>query len=87
LGASVASLFALLSKEFIVLVMIALLIASPLSWWAMNAWLRGFEYRAPVGIWVFAVAGILAILIALLTVSFQAIKAAIANPVKRLKTE
>ncbi len=87
LGASVVSLFTLLSKEFIILVVIALLIASPLAWWAMHAWLQGFAYKVPIGIWVFAVAGVLAILIALLTVSFQAIKAAVANPVKSLRTE
>ena len=87
LGASVASLFTLLSKEFIVLVVIALLIASPLAWWAMHVWLKGFAYSVPLGIWVFAVAGLLAILIALATVSFQSIKAAVANPVKSLRTE
>ena len=87
LGASVVSLFALLSKEFIVLVVIALGIASPLAWWAMHSWLQGFAYSVPIGLWVFAVAGVLAILIALLTVSFQAIKAAVANPVKSLRTE
>lgn len=87
LGASVASLFALLSKEFILLVFIALIIASPLAWWAMQAWMQDFAYRAPIGLWIFAVAGLLAIGIALLTVSFQAIKAAVANPVKSLHTE
>ena len=87
LGASVSSLYTLLSREFIILVAIALVIASPLSWWTMNAWLQGFAYRVPIGLWVFAVAGVLAVLIALLTISFQAIKAAIANPVKSLRTE
>lgn len=87
LGASVGSLFTLLSKEFIMLVVLALAIASPLAWWAMHAWLQGFAYRTPVGVWVFALAGLLAVLIALATVSFQAIKAAMANPVKSLRTE
>ncbi len=87
LGASVASLFTLLSKEFILLVFIALVIASPLAWWAMQAWMQDFAYRAPIGLWVFAVAGLLAIGIALLTVSFQAIKAALANPIESLRTE
>jgi putative ABC transport system permease protein len=87
LGASVASLFTLLSREFIILVFIAMTIASPLAWWAMHVWLQGFAYSVPLAWWVFAVAGILAILIALLTVSFQAIKASVANPVKSLRTE
>jgi len=87
LGASVASLFTLLSKEFITLVAIAMAIATPLAWWAMHNWLQGFAYKVPIDIWVFALAGLLAIAIALITVSFQAIKAAIANPVKSLRTE
>jgi hypothetical protein len=87
LGASVVSLFTLLSREFIILVVVALVIASPLAWWAMHSWLQGFAYSVPIGIWVFAVAGVLAILIALITVSFQAIKAAVANPVRSLRTE
>ncbi|MCW3116349.1 MAG: FtsX-like permease family protein, partial [Chitinophagaceae bacterium] len=87
LGASISSLFTLLSKEFILLVAIALVIASPLAWWAMHGWLQGFAYSVPIGWWVFAVAGLLAVLIALITVSFQAIKAAVANPVKSLRTE
>jgi putative ABC transport system permease protein len=69
------------------LVIIAIIIATPIAWWAMNKWLQEFEYRVNVSWWVFALAGILALLIALLTVSFQAIKAAIANPVKSLRTE
>jgi ABC-type antimicrobial peptide transport system permease subunit len=87
LGASIASLFTLLSREFILLVVIAMAIATPLAWWAMHNWLQGFAYKVPIEIWVFAVAGVLAILIALITVSFQAIKAAVANPVKSLRTE
>ncbi|HEY1871115.1 MAG TPA: ABC transporter permease [Chitinophagaceae bacterium] len=87
LGASAANITALLSKDFIRLVAIAILIASPLAWWAMNKWLRGYDYRISVSVWIFIAAGSLAIFIALITVSFQAIKAAIANPVKSLRTE
>ena len=87
LGASVGSVVRLLSKEFLVLVIIAALIAFPLGWWAMNKWLEDFAYRIHIAWWVFPVAGIVALLIALLTVSFQAIRAAIANPIKSLRTE
>jgi len=87
LGASVSSIVRLLSKEFLALVIIAALIAFPLGWWAMNKWLQDFAYRIHIQWWVFPVAGIAALLIALLTVGFQAIKAAIANPVKSLRTE
>jgi putative ABC transport system permease protein len=87
LGASVGSVVRLLSKEFLTLVIIAALIAFPLGWWAMNKWLEDFAFRIHIGWWVFPVAGIAALLIALLTVSFQAIKAALANPVKSLRTE
>ena len=87
LGASVSGVVRLLSKEFLVLVIIAALIAFPLGWWAMNKWLEDFAYRVHIEWWVFPVAGIAALLIALLTVSFQAIKAALANPVKSLRTE
>jgi len=87
LGASVGNVVQLLSKEFLVLVIIAAMIAFPLGWWAMNKWLEDFAYRIHIQWWVFPVAGIAALLIALLTVSFQAIKAALANPVKSLRTE
>jgi putative ABC transport system permease protein len=87
LGASVTNITTLLSKDFLKLVIISLLIASPLAWWAMHIWLQGFAYRVSIEWWVFALAGVSALLIALLTVSFQAIKAAIANPVKSLRTE
>ncbi len=87
LGASVSSITTLLSKDFLKLVVIALLIASPIAWWAMHKWLQNYEYRVTISWWVFVSAGILSVLIALLTVSFQAIKAAIANPVKSLRTE
>ncbi|HXB43148.1 MAG TPA: ABC transporter permease [Puia sp.] len=87
LGASVTNITSLLSKDFIKLVLIALVIASPVAWYGMNKWLEIFAYRTPVSWWMFVLAGLLAILIALLTVSFHAIKAAIANPVKSLRTE
>jgi ABC-type antimicrobial peptide transport system permease subunit len=77
----------ILSKDFILLVLIAFVIAVPVTWWIMHNWLQDFAYRISIEIWVFAVAGLLAILIALLTISFQALKAAIANPVKSLRTE
>jgi len=87
LGASVGSVFSLLSKEFIILVGVSLIIASPIAWWFMNNWLQDYAYRAPISWWIFALAAVLAILIALLTVSFQAIKAAVANPIKSLRSE
>ncbi len=87
LGASVRDIVGSLSKDFIRLVIIAFIIASPIAWYAMNQWLQDFAYRITIQWWMFALAGILAILIALVTVSFQAIKAAIANPVKSLRTE
>jgi putative ABC transport system permease protein len=87
LGAPVLSLFTLLSKDFLLLVTIAFVIASPLAWWAMDIWLQNFVYRTPINVWVFLFAGIMALLIALFTVSFQAIKVAIANPVTALRSE
>jgi putative ABC transport system permease protein len=87
LGASVGSITSLLSKDFIKLVLIAFLIASPIAWWAMNSWLASYTYRTPLEWWLFAITGALAFLIAIITVSFQAIKAAIANPVKSLRSE
>ncbi|HTI07880.1 MAG TPA: ABC transporter permease [Puia sp.] len=87
LGARVSTLFTLLSKDFLVLVLIAFLFASPLAWWAMHGWLQNFAYHVDLEWWVFLLAGALALLIALLTVSVQAIKVAIANPVKSLRTE
>lgn len=87
LGASVSGIVALLSKDFLKLVLIAIVIASPIAWWAMNKWLQDFAYRVSISWWVFVIAGIAAILIALFTISFQAIKAAITNPVKNLRTE
>jgi putative ABC transport system permease protein len=87
LGASVTGIVGMLSKDFLTLVLIAAVIAFPVAWWAMHRWLNDFAYRVNIGWWVFVVAGILAMLIALLTISFQSIKAAIANPVKSLRTE
>ena len=87
LGASVLGIVQMLSKDFIKLVLIASVFAIPVAWWAMNKWLQDFAYRINIGWWVFIAAGAVAVLIALLTVSFQAIKAAVANPVKSLRTE
>ncbi len=87
LGASVAGIIRMLSKDFLKLVLVATVIAFPISWWAMNKWLGSFAYRVEIGWWVFVLAGVTAMLIALLTISFQSIKAAIANPVKSLRTE
>ncbi|WP_425290965.1 ABC transporter permease [Spirosoma linguale] len=87
LGASVASIVALLSKDFLKLVLIALVIASPIAWYAMNRWLQSFAYKTSFEWWMPALAGLVAICIALLTISFQSIKAAIANPVKSLRNE
>ncbi len=87
LGASVSGIVAMLSKDFAKLVLISSVIAFPIAWWAMHKWLESFAYRTNISWWIFIVAGLAAILIALITVSFQAIKAAIANPVKSLRTE
>jgi putative ABC transport system permease protein len=87
LGATTKGVVLLLSKDFVKLVVISLLIASPFAWFFMNKWLQDFAYRINISVWIFIVAGALTILIALLTVSFQAIKAAMANPVKSLRSE
>ncbi len=87
LGASVQGIVRLLSKDFLKLVAIAFVIAAPLSGWIMNRWLSDFTYRIPLSWWIVGSAGVLALLIALATVSFQAIKAAIANPAKSLHSE
>ncbi|MBX2923402.1 MAG: ABC transporter permease [Chitinophagaceae bacterium] len=87
LGATVQGVILLLSKDFIRLILVALLIASPIAWYFMNKWLQDFAYRIAIEWWMFALAGLLAILIALVTISFQSIKAAMANPVKSLRTE
>jgi len=87
LGASVTNVVALLSKDFLLLVGIATLVAFPLAWWLMYRWLQDFSYRISIEWWVFAVAGLLAVTIALLTIIFQALKAGLMNPVKSLRTE
>jgi len=87
LGASVPGIVALLSKDFLKLVIISIVIASPIAWWIMNKWLQDFAFRVNISWWIFMVAGIAAIFITLVTVSFQAIKAAVSNPVKSLRTE
>ncbi|HEX6426501.1 MAG TPA: ABC transporter permease [Niastella sp.] len=87
LGASVANLWMLLSKEFVLLVILSSLIASPLALWLMHNWLQKYDYRISINGWVFAIAGLLAVIIALGTVSAQAVKAALANPVKALRSE
>jgi len=87
LGASVSRITGLLSKDFLQLVLISALIAFPLSWWAMHQWLQNYAYRITISWWVFVVAGVMAMLIALLTISFQAIRAALSNPIINLRTE
>jgi putative ABC transport system permease protein len=87
LGASVSSVVTTLSKDFLKLVFIAMIIAIPIAWLAANKWLEHYPYRISLSWWMFASAGVLVIFIALATVSFQAIKAAIANPVKSLRSE
>lgn len=87
LGASVNNIVLMLSRDFLILVVIASIIAFPVSWWAMHSWLQDFEYRVNVGWWIFIASGLIALIIALGTVSFEAIKAALANPVKSLRTE
>ena len=87
LGASIPGIAQLLSKDFLKLVLIAFLIATPIAWWAMNKWLEAFAYKVTLSWWMFALAGFLSLGIAILTVSFQAIRAAVANPVKTLRSE
>jgi putative ABC transport system permease protein len=87
LGASVGSIVGLLSKDFIKLVIISLFIAAPIGWYFMNKWLEDFAYRISIGWWMFVLAGVVAILIAFATISLHAIKAALANPTKNLRTE
>jgi putative ABC transport system permease protein len=87
LGANTTSLVGMLASDFIKLVVIAILIASPLAWITMQKWLQGFAYRQNIQWWVLATAALGAILIAFLTISFQSVKAALTNPIKSLKTE
>ncbi|TWR31379.1 FtsX-like permease family protein [Mucilaginibacter pallidiroseus] len=87
LGASVGRIISLLATEFMVLVLIAILIASPIAWYAMNKWLQDFAYRTEINYWIFIIAGIGAMLVALATIGLQSVKAALANPVKSLRSE
>jgi len=87
LGASVSGIVSLLSRDFMKLVLLAVLFASPIAWFAMNKWLENFAYKIDIQWWMFAVAGLIAIVVASLTVSYQAIKAAMANPVESLRNE
>jgi putative ABC transport system permease protein len=87
LGASVTNIVTLLSKDFLKLVIVAIVIASPLAWFVMNKWLQSFAYRIDISWIYFAVTAVVAMLIAFITISFQAIKAAVANPVESLRSE
>lgn len=87
LGASVASITGMLSMEFLILVTLSIVISTPIAWYAMSKWLQGFIYRVDVQWWIFVLAGVIALIIAFITISFQSIKAALANPVKSLRSE
>lgn len=87
LGASLTAITSLLSKDFLKLVLLAIIIASPIAWWAMNNWLQNFAYRITIQWWVFAIAGFIAMFTAIITVSYHAIRAGLANPVKSLRSE
>jgi putative ABC transport system permease protein len=87
LGARITDIFGMLSKDFVKLLVLSICIASPIAWWAMNKWLQDFAYRISIGWWMFVSVGLICLLIALVTISFQAIKAAVANPVKSLRSE
>ncbi|MDP9047311.1 MAG: ABC transporter permease, partial [Bacteroidota bacterium] len=87
LGASVFNLWRLLSKDFVLMVIISLIVSTPISYYVMYRWLQGYTYRSDVAWWIFVLTAFGAIIITLLTVSFQSIKAALANPIRSLKTE
>ncbi|MFM7855494.1 MAG: ABC transporter permease, partial [Flammeovirgaceae bacterium] len=87
LGANVSQIVVDLSKDFLLLVLVAIFISSPIAWWALSKWLQQFAYRTEITTWVFVVSGTLAMLIALLTIVSQAISAARANPVDSLRSE
>jgi putative ABC transport system permease protein len=87
LGASVREMVGLLSKDFLKLVIVSCVIAFPIAWWSMNNWLQNYQYRTSIHWWVFGVAGISALLLAVITVSYQALKAALSNPIKSLRTQ
>ncbi|WP_162340292.1 ABC transporter permease [Cyclobacterium salsum] len=87
LGAEVSSIVRLLSKDFIKLVLVAIVLATPVTWYAMNKWLEGFAYKAAIGWWVYLLAGMLAVVVAMVTISSQAVRAALVNPVNSLKSD
>ena len=87
LGASVAGITGLLAKDFMKIVLVSFVLASPIAWWAMNTWLDDFAYRVDLQWWIFALAGVGAVVIAFLTVGFQSVRAALANPVRSLRSE
>jgi putative ABC transport system permease protein len=87
MGASVANIVTLLSKDFVVLVLIAIVISAPAAWFFSNRWLQGFAYHIGLNGWMFLLAGLIVLLITLLTVGFQGVKAALVNPVEQLRTE
>lgn len=87
LGASVSQIVSILSKDFVTLVLIAFVIAMPLAWWAMHKWLENFAYRTTINWWVFVMSGAIMMIIALITLSVQTIRAANANPVESLRNE
>ena len=87
LGASVTEMVELLSRDFLKLVIISCVIAFPIGWWSMNSWLQNYQYRTSIQWWVFGIAGVSALLLAVITVSYQALKAALSNPIKSLRTQ
>ena len=87
LGAEIRDIFKMLSGDFVKLILLSICISSPFAWWAMNKWLQDFAYRISIGWWMFVAIGAICLMIALVTISFQAIKAAVANPVKSLRAE
>jgi putative ABC transport system permease protein len=87
LGAAVTDILTLLSKDFLKLLLLSICIATPVAWWAMNKWLQDFAYRISIGWWMFVAVGAICLVIALVTMSFQAIKAAVGNPAESLRTE
>lgn len=87
MGASVANILSLLSRDFLLLVVISFFVAAPVAWYFMQQWLKDFAYRTDIAWWIFAAAGVLAVIVAITTISFMAIRAAVANPVKTLRTE
>jgi ABC-type antimicrobial peptide transport system permease subunit len=87
LGASVARITALLTKDFLVLVCISFVVASPIAWWLMNKWLQNYPYHVNISWWIFVITGLVSVIIAFSTVVYQGIKVAIINPVKSLRAE